>query len=485
MALLGQQYSGTPSDNPAWWASLNAVLAISQRRRLQSGHCDASGDELSWGYAANALGTMLDILMRNTQLISVQALLCIAWFFLGTPNPQPSFMLTGSAVRLAHSIGLHKSGHGSSLGAIEQEMRTKVFWLALSLDRELCLRTGRPPAHDLHHFQVDLPLDSLHDDSDIMTTSDGTKLRLSRSQAQLCVIQDHIYDELYSSRSSNENTRITESVARLTLQLDEWCASVSGFHAHQSVPGDEHQGLLRLHYSYYNCVVLVHRPLARQYWLSARPATNSDLSPSIRVSIGQCLTAARSIIRMLQVIPYQQKSFYWDIVPIILSAIVILSTNLRASKSDATRDDLEAISKVVGLFSALDEETNGTYLSQVRKLCEELYEAAQVAFQSRQEHTQYQLQRQVQPDTDNVGGTHHSDIAQGAQPVYADTISVGDAHMLPGSVGGNNPMGIEPQLPANLFEMLSWPPTVQAFSCADLSPWSLDMLSGGLFPPLS
>lgn len=174
-----------------------------------------------------------------------------------------------------------------------------------------------------------------------------------------------------------------------------------------------------------------------------------------------------------------------DIVPIILSAIVILSTNLRASKSDATRDDLEAISKVVGLFSALDEETNGTYLSQVRKLCEELYEAAQVAFQSRQEHTQYQLQRQVQPDTDNVGGTHHSDIAQGAQPVYADTISVGDAHMLPGSVGGNNPMGIEPQLPANLFEMLSWPPTVQAFSCADLSPWSLDMLSGGLFPPLS
>lgn len=331
MTLLGQQYSGTPSDNPAWWASLNAVLAISQRRRLESGRCDTStsGDELVWGYAANALGTMLDILMRNTQLISVQALLCTAWFFLGTPNPQPSFMLTGSAVRLAHSIGLHKSDHGSSLGAIEQEMRTKVFWIALSLDRELCLRTGRPPAHDLHHFHVDLPPDSVHDDSEVMTTSDGTKLRLARFQAQLCVIQDHIYDELYSSRSSNETTRITGSGVRLTSQLEEWCASVSGFHAHQSVPGGEHHGLIRLYYSYYNCVVLVHRPLARQYWLSLSPATISDLPPSIKASIGQCLTAARSIIRILEAVPYQQKSFYWDVVPIILSAIVILSTNLR------------------------------------------------------------------------------------------------------------------------------------------------------------
>lgn len=311
MTLLGQQYSGTPSDNPAWWASLNAVLAISQRRRLESGQCGVSSDELVWGYAANALGTMLDILMRNTQLISVQALLCTAWFFLGTPNPQPSFMLTGSAVRLAHSIGLHKSEHGSSLGSIEQEMRTKVFWIALSLDRELCLRTGRPPAHDLHHFHVDLPPDSLHDDSDIMTTSDGTKLRPTRSQAQLCVIQDHIYDELYSSRSSNETTRITESVVRLTSQLEEWCASVPGFHAHQSVLDGEHYGLIRLYYSYYNCVVLVHRPLARQYWLSSRPATISDLPPTIKASIAQCLTAARSIIRMLEVMPYQHKSFYW------------------------------------------------------------------------------------------------------------------------------------------------------------------------------
>jgi hypothetical protein len=127
MTLLGQQYSGTPSDSPAWWASFNAVLAISQRRRVESGHCGPEGEELVWGYAANALGTTLDVMMRNTQLISVQALLCIAWFFLGTPNPQPSFMLTGSSVRLAHSIGLHKSDHAVSMGSIEQETRNKVL----------------------------------------------------------------------------------------------------------------------------------------------------------------------------------------------------------------------------------------------------------------------------------------------------------------------------------------------------------------------
>ncbi|SPO03655.1 uncharacterized protein DNG_06338 [Cephalotrichum gorgonifer] len=164
MALLGQQYSGTPTESPAWWASLNAVLAITQRRRAEISQDPSADEDLAWCYAANALGTTLDILMRNTQLLSVQALLSIAWFFIGTPNPQPSFMLVGNALRLAHSIGLHRANHGSaSWDSIELYMRRKVFWIALSLDRELCLRTGRPPAHDLHHFQVDMPSDSLDD----------------------------------------------------------------------------------------------------------------------------------------------------------------------------------------------------------------------------------------------------------------------------------------------------------------------------------
>lgn len=311
VTLLGQQYSGSLSDSPAWWASLNAVLAISQRRRFENGQCDPGGEDIAWSYAANALGTTLDIMMRNTQLISVQALLCIARFFLGTPNPQPSFMLIGTAVRLAHSIGLHKTNHGTTADSIEQETRNKVFWVALTLDRELCLQTGRPPTHDLEHFHVQLPADCRHDDSEIITTMDGSKLRLTKSHAELCLIQDSIYNELYSSQSSSESSCILESVSRLTARLNDWRATVPGLLTDNPVCNGEHHGLIRLYYSYFNCVVLIHRPIAREYWQSFRLATASDLPEGINDSIRRCLTAARGIVYLLQSIPPTQKSFYW------------------------------------------------------------------------------------------------------------------------------------------------------------------------------
>lgn len=313
MAHLGQQYSGTPTERPAWWASLNAVLAIAQRRRAEKAQDPSADEGLAWCYAANALGATLDILMRNTQLLSVQALLSIAWFFIGTPNPQPSFMLVGSALRLAHSIGLHTTNHDSSFwGPIELEMRGKVFWIAQSLDRELCLRTGRPPAHDLHDFHVDVPSDSL-DDSETLIAVDGSRLNLFHAQAQLAVVQGRIYRLLHSNETSKvDGGCLIDTVSTLNSQLDGWCSSFSPvFHPDQPLLDIEHHGLMRLYYSYYNCVIVVNRPHARQYWMPQNPEAPRDLSPSLKASIQRCLKAARSIVALSQTIPRKWKSFYW------------------------------------------------------------------------------------------------------------------------------------------------------------------------------
>jgi hypothetical protein len=54
----------------------------------------------------------------------------------GTPNPQPSFFLVAAAIRLSHSIGLHKRGSGFNLNESEIEQRKRVFWIAYLLDKE-------------------------------------------------------------------------------------------------------------------------------------------------------------------------------------------------------------------------------------------------------------------------------------------------------------------------------------------------------------
>jgi len=54
----------------------------------------------------------------------------------GTPNPQPSYFLVAGAIRLAHSIGLHKRGSTFDLNPTEIEQRKRVFWIAYMVDRE-------------------------------------------------------------------------------------------------------------------------------------------------------------------------------------------------------------------------------------------------------------------------------------------------------------------------------------------------------------
>lgn len=65
-------------------------------------------------------------------------------FMQGTPNPQPGFFLLAAAVRLAHSIGLHKRGSDFNLNDVETEQRKRVFWIAYIMDKEYADSFPRP-----------------------------------------------------------------------------------------------------------------------------------------------------------------------------------------------------------------------------------------------------------------------------------------------------------------------------------------------------
>ena len=154
MHLVHRHYSRDPYDGSGWWASLNIAFAIAHRLRVMSNLVPQEEDNKAWGFLKNAMGVLTELTMRNTDLLSVQALLGMvslpkvlilflvaesysqALFLMGTPNPQPSFFLVAAAVRLAHSIGLHKRGSGFNLNPVEVEQRKRVFWIAYMLDKE-------------------------------------------------------------------------------------------------------------------------------------------------------------------------------------------------------------------------------------------------------------------------------------------------------------------------------------------------------------
>lgn len=75
MHLVDRHYSRDPYESSGWWASLNVALAIAHRLRVMSNLVPQEEDNQAWGYLKNALGVLTELTMRNTDLLSVQALL--------------------------------------------------------------------------------------------------------------------------------------------------------------------------------------------------------------------------------------------------------------------------------------------------------------------------------------------------------------------------------------------------------------------------
>lgn len=81
MHLVERQYSRDPYEGSGWWASINVVLAISHRLRVMSHLVPQDEDKKAWLYLKNAMGVLTELTMRNTDLLSVQALLGMVSIF--------------------------------------------------------------------------------------------------------------------------------------------------------------------------------------------------------------------------------------------------------------------------------------------------------------------------------------------------------------------------------------------------------------------
>lgn len=75
MHLVERQYSREPYEGSGWWASLNVALAIAHRLRVMSNLVPHEEDKKAWLYLKNAMAVLTELTMRNTDLLSVQALL--------------------------------------------------------------------------------------------------------------------------------------------------------------------------------------------------------------------------------------------------------------------------------------------------------------------------------------------------------------------------------------------------------------------------
>src|ERR1700712_1102578 len=373
MHLVDKHYSRDPYEGSGWWASLNVALAIAHRLRVMSNLVPQDEDQKAWGYLKNAMAVQTELTLRNTDLLSVQALLGLALFMQGTPNPQPSFFLVAAAIRSSHSIGLHKRGSGFNLNTVEIEQRKRVFWIGYMLDKDICLRSGRPPAQDDDDMNVELPSADPDDNIGNIPLADGKgKVNLFRLMCEFSTIESKVYKRLYSTKASKQSDgELLNTIGELDSLLENWKDSIPvDFRPEHEIKASHTPLILHvvvLHFAYYNCLTTIHRMSVHHgYWtsrlsnfaiqgLNARP-----LNPRVFSSAALCVSAARASIHLIKYIPQGDFACVWLILYFPVSALVTLFANILQNPQDTrARADIKLMDLVVSFLSnvAHDEGT--------------------------------------------------------------------------------------------------------------------------------
>lgn len=229
---------GPLQRDPVAWAAIHVVLALAQRHTLVNGHNVPSSAEC----INRAESVLSKVILGNIQLLNVQVLVGMVMLLQASQDLQPSLILIGTVMRLAHAIGLHDRTYSAHLDTVHARQRACVFWLAYILDKDLSMRSKQPSIQMDDDINLELPSPTAIDHqigdwsstkgagihSGIITTADGTvKMNYFVTRIQLAVIEGGVYDYLYSTRSHkrspNERSHALRSVA---CALEQWKASI-------------------------------------------------------------------------------------------------------------------------------------------------------------------------------------------------------------------------------------------------------------------
>ncbi|KAJ5977272.1 hypothetical protein N7501_000614 [Penicillium viridicatum] len=385
MGMVSRHFSWNPNESPSWWAAFNIVLAFAYMQRAESSGASSDDWQKCLGHVKNAMNVVTELFMRTCDLLAVQALLGLAIFFQGTPNPQPLFMFAAAAVRLSQSIGLHKS-NSFGLPMSQVEERKRVFWIAFILDADICQRTGRPAAQDTRDYSTLLPHENPPDGLGVMEIGNST-INLFSALARFAVIQRKVCDELYSTDAFNKTqVQLMKDARGCFDDLEAWNRSIPPILRPQRNFSISHHlflpHILRLHFAYHCCYINIHRvcllprrwPTSPQSERLSPPSLSNDRERSVQ----QSTEAARAAIELIsQVRGHYGRTFEWSIVYFPGAALVALFSQILTDPSRPdTESDIAMMHGVVSFISRVASQEQDTYLDYVLALCTDFENAA-------------------------------------------------------------------------------------------------------------
>ncbi|KAL2831874.1 hypothetical protein BJY01DRAFT_254126 [Aspergillus pseudoustus] len=387
LSLLEEDFSN-PLSKVDRWACANVVLALghmfsfnpSQKAGMIYRH------QMGSIHVKNALYVVNELIVGPPTLWAAQALICIAIFLLGTLNNMPCNFLAASALRISYELAIEEPEYFSHGWSEELKQRQLVFWIAYCVDRDICLRFGGPLGQSDEFMDLEsLPPPSWNPPN-VSFNGASTGFNVLKSYCDLSVIKSQVYKHLYSAPSTHQPLpNIPNKIAMLDQKLSQWKQSVPKEYTPdiQTAPKFPRSlvavAILNLHFSYFNCLIAIHRVAAPQ-------------TLDVNIALTQCYSyrvlsgsvpqtsetlvqhAARASIRLIEFLPghhiflvvykppsvplYEVERHILTESRILLHYLLVASTTLSSNVSQNPRVltrgwDMQLVGKVERFLSSL------------------------------------------------------------------------------------------------------------------------------------
>ncbi|EPS31225.1 hypothetical protein PDE_06180 [Penicillium oxalicum 114-2] len=377
--------------------TLVSIYAITSLGLIEtSDDSDASFDYLT---ASHSLHGHLVAVPYTT---SVQALFLLALGLRAIAKDGQAWHIIGQAIRMAQSIGLHKSakrhmsGDYFTLGPEPEGLRERLWWSLFGMEKLMQLECGRPSI-------IDRSYDSLQVLSDHDSSDSAHQNRYFRAWVGLATLMGNISHRLYTHKFMGGSAEMLGAVAQLDLELSEWENSLpEDLKPRRALVGhagpDHHIITTFLSQQYHHAQLSILRVsiIFPQYSISQEIHRHSPQLPILkRVLDGAitCANAARTIVtQSLQLEDRGLKSTLLSISPTYLAAVILALGALRQPTSRLVRSDVELLASATEYVEAwFSQRGFGPAFTQT---CVQLRERVAYAFAS--------------PRCDDDRGTHQN-----------------------------------------------------------------------------
>lgn len=185
------------------------------------------------------------------------------------------------------------SPHAPTPSLAQSHLRT-LFWVCYINDKELSLRTGRPPS--MNDYECDLsPADAdIEQITAVSMTGLGHSDSCFLSEIQLSVIKSRTYTLLYSARALHKtDAELLQVIRELDDDLEKWRVSLlpefrptASFSQEPPARSDDEMRAIILRLEYHHCMAIIHQASSRcRAWKENAGGVMEGVSSSLELAV--------------------------------------------------------------------------------------------------------------------------------------------------------------------------------------------------------